>query len=276
VVALAASLSACATNGSDPAAPRRPGGAAGRTTASGSAASRPSTADASSVPASAPASVAPAASIPADVLARLPRFGPTPVPTPVGPVAPSLSRVPTDQPVAFLTIDDGWIRRPEAITLLMAAGVPVSQFLTVDAVRADPDYFRRLQGAGAVVEAHTITHVRLRGLPYHAQRREICGSADRLGALFGRRPRLFRAPYGETDATTLRAVRDCGLRAAVGWTATVDHGVVRYQRAGELRPGDVVLMHFRQGFVEDFIAALVAIKTAGLTPGVLDGYLADG
>ncbi|GAA2362671.1 hypothetical protein GCM10010170_058940 [Dactylosporangium salmoneum] len=99
-----------------------------------------------------------------------------------------------------------------------------------------------------MIEAHTITHTKLSGLSYDAQRREICGSADRLGELYGRRPVLFRPPFGEKDTTTLRAVRDCGMKAAI------------------------ILMHFRDQFVEDFIAALQGIKRAGLTPARLEDY----
>src|SRR5689334_14716356 len=49
----------------------------------------------------------------------LPTFPPppqaVPVPLPSGPRAAWLSRIRTDQKVAFLTIDDGWIRTPEAL-----------------------------------------------------------------------------------------------------------------------------------------------------------------
>jgi len=40
-----------------------------------------------------------------------------------------------------------------------------------------------------------------------------------------------------------------------------------------LKPGDIVLMHFRPAFVKDFLAALNAIHKAGLTPALLDDYL---
>jgi peptidoglycan/xylan/chitin deacetylase (PgdA/CDA1 family) len=217
--------------------------------------------------------------LPAAVLARLPRFGPpppaAPIPPVAGPRAQWLARIPTAQPVAFVTIDDGWTRLPEAPALVAAAHVPVTLFLTVNAIRADPGYFTRFRDTGARIEAHTITHQRLPGQPYGRQRHEICGSADQLGGWYGHRPYLFRAPFGDHEATTLGAAHDCGMRAVVFWRETVNNGVVRFQEGSTVRPGDIILMHFRPRFVDDFIAALQAIKDAGLTPALLEDYLPD-
>jgi peptidoglycan/xylan/chitin deacetylase (PgdA/CDA1 family) len=223
-----------------------------------------------------PGSTGPSA-IPKDFLARIPHFPPEPPPQPImvpgGPSAPYLSHVPTTQPVAFLTIDDGWIRQPEAIGLVQAAHIPVTLFLTINAIRGDPGYFKQLQASGAVIEAHTITHADLKGKSYDFQRREACGSADQLGALYGRRPVLFRPPFGDQDATTLRVVHDCSMRAAFFWKETVNNGVVRYQVGRQVQPGDIILMHFRATFAADFIAALQAIHDAGLTPALLEDYI---
>jgi peptidoglycan/xylan/chitin deacetylase (PgdA/CDA1 family) len=215
--------------------------------------------------------------VPANFLANIPHFLPPPpakpITVPPGPSAAWLSHIPTSQPVAFLTIDDGWTKVPQAIQLVQAAHVPVTLFLTINAIRSDPGYFKKLQAAGAVIEAHTITHTELRGMSYDFQRREVCGSADQLGALYGRRPVLFRPPFGGEDATTLRAVHDCGLKAAFFWKETVNTGIVRYQVGHRVQAGDIILMHFRPAFVADFLAALRAIHDAGLTPALLENYI---
>ncbi|MEO3744924.1 polysaccharide deacetylase family protein [Plantactinospora sp. B5E13] len=225
-----------------------------------------------------PAAGDPSVSVPTGpYAARLPRFPAPPTPEPVtvpdGPLAGWYSRIPTGQPVAFLTIDDGWIRKSEARQLLVDAHVPVTLFLTTDAIRDDPGFFRGLP-ENVVIEAHTVTHQVLRGKPYATQRREICGSADELAAWYGRRPVLFRPPGGSRDDTTLRATRDCGLKAAFLWKETVDKGRVRYQTTEHrVQAGDIILMHFRERFVDDFTAALTAMHQAGLTPALLEDYL---
>ncbi|MEU8663777.1 polysaccharide deacetylase family protein [Actinoplanes philippinensis] len=207
----------------------------------------------------------------------IPDFAPAPPPQPVtlpgGDAVEYLHRIPTDQKVAFLTIDDGYLKLPEGQELVAAAGVPVTLFLTTDAVRDDPGYFRPMIDAGAVVEAHTVTHTGLRGKSYEFQKREICDSADELATWFVRRPTLFRPPYGEKDATTLRAAKDCGMTAAFMWTETVHKGKVRYQIGKPVKPGDIILMHFREAFRDDFVGALKAIHKAGLTPALLEDYM---
>jgi peptidoglycan/xylan/chitin deacetylase (PgdA/CDA1 family) len=186
---------------------------------------------------------------------------------------PYLSRILTQQPVAFLTIDDGYLKPAEAPELLAAAGIPVTLFLTTDAIHDDEPYFARLQQHGAVIEAHTVTHTQLRGRSYAYQHHEICGSADRLGHRYQRRPVLFRPPFGTEDTTTLRAAHDCGIKAAFMWKETVHKGKVRYQEGHRVQPGDIILMHFRPAFVQDFLAALRAIHQAGLTPALLEDYI---
>jgi peptidoglycan/xylan/chitin deacetylase (PgdA/CDA1 family) len=209
-------------------------------------------------------------------LSDLPTFPPAPLPErvvlPQAESAAFLGRIPTNQRVAFLTIDDGFVKTAEAPKLIAAAHIPVTLFLTSDAVQEKPAYFAPMRANGAVIEAHTITHPELRGRSYEFQKHEICGSADRIGTFYGRRPVLFRPPFGDKDATTLRVVKDCGMRAAIFWRETVNEGKVRYQEGDAVQPGDIILMHFRPTFVKDFLGALRAIHRAGLTPALLEDY----
>jgi peptidoglycan/xylan/chitin deacetylase (PgdA/CDA1 family) len=211
-------------------------------------------------------------------LTRVPLFPPAPPPVRLtlltGPYAPIYRRLPVNARVAFLTIDDGWIRQPQAITLMAAAHIPFTMFLVAPVAAADPAFFTRMETVGGVVEDHTVTHRSMRGKPYPFQRAEICGGASMLAKTFGRRPEFFRPPFGEYDSTTLRAVHDCGLTAAFYWSETVNNGTVNYQTSlHRISPGDIILMHFRQSFVADALAALTAIHQAGLTPALLEDYL---
>ncbi|MFD0575278.1 polysaccharide deacetylase family protein [Dactylosporangium darangshiense] len=115
---------------------------------------------------------------------------------------------------------------------------------------------------------------RASGKSYAFQKNEICGGADQLGQMYGRRPVLFRPPFGEKDATTLKVVHDCGMKAAFFWKETTDKGIVRYQAGNTVKAGDIILMHFRPAFVDDFLAVLQAISQAGLTPARLEDYIA--
>lgn len=211
-------------------------------------------------------------------LARVPKFAPPPVPVPLppvpGPYAPIYQRLPVTQPVAFLTIDDGLFRPSEDIPLMQAARIPFTMFLIAPVAASDPAFFAQLERAGGVIEDHTITHPILRGRSYAYQRHQICDAEPTLRQAFGRQPVLFRPPFGDYDRTTLRAVRDCGLKAAFFWTETVNNGHVQYQTdVHRIQPGDIILMHFRPNFVNDVLAALNAIYHAGLVPALLEDYI---
>lgn len=200
---------------------------------------------------------------------------PEPVPLPVTGPIPFWHRLPTTQKVAFITIDDGGLARPPAVPDFVArAHIPVTMFLNSPAAEEYEVYFRQIQMAGGVVENHTVRHNSLAGRSYDYQKREICGSADTLQTLFGTRATLFRPPFGEYDSTTLRAARDCGAKAVLHWSETVHEGKVRYQTPEKVvRPGDVLLMHFRPALMDDLLAALKAIHRAGLTPALLEDYI---
>ncbi|MEU5911563.1 polysaccharide deacetylase family protein [Micromonospora sp. NPDC047527] len=212
-------------------------------------------------------------------VSQVPTFPEAPLPQPVQlpatDTAPFWHRVPTEQKVAFITIDDGGLARPpEVIDFIWEARIPVTMFLNSPAAQEHTDYFRQIEAVGGMIENHTITHTSLAGRSYAYQKQEICGAADNLEALFGKRPTLFRPPFGEHDSSTLKAAHDCGAKAVFHWTETVHEGKVRYQTPEKVvQPGDVLLMHFRPALMDDLLAALKAIHRAGLTPALLTQYV---
>jgi peptidoglycan/xylan/chitin deacetylase (PgdA/CDA1 family) len=221
----------------------------------------------------------PAPTTKVDYVAKLPHFPAAPVPQRVTLThapgrAAIVSRIPTSQKVAFLTIDDGWTKHPEAARLLRASGVPVTLFLTTDAIRSNVGFFTTLQDLGADIQDHTVTHPKMPTLSYDAQRKELCDNAGSLTKWYGDRPTYFRPPFGEYNDDTLRAAWDCGLKAGFLWKETVDKGVVRYQTSEHvIHPGDIILMHFRPAYPDDFIAALAAMKRSGVVPALLADYV---
>jgi peptidoglycan/xylan/chitin deacetylase (PgdA/CDA1 family) len=185
--------------------------------------------------------------------------------------APVITRVETTDPVVFVTIDDGFDRSPEVTAVLDELGIPATLFLVDRPVLDGAAFFRSLPGA--VVEAHTRTHADLRALPEDAQRAEICGNADTIALTFGRRPSLFRPPYGNYNVATQRAAASCGMAAVVLWEESVDHGDVRFRHVREFRPGDIVLLHFRPDLANDLRTLADQVENAGLRFARLEDYL---
>jgi peptidoglycan/xylan/chitin deacetylase (PgdA/CDA1 family) len=193
-----------------------------------------------------------------------------PLPSTPG-LAPVVSRVPTTDPVVFLTIDDGITRAPELVEALAELDVPTTLFLNDRPIEQGAEFFRSLPDT--VVEAHTQTHADLRGLPEDRQRAEICGNADTAQRAFGRRPVLFRPPYGNYDETTRRAVAACGMAAIVLWEESVNGSTISYRSTPAFRPGDIVLLHFRPQLVAELRMIVERIEAAGLRIALLEDYL---
>jgi peptidoglycan/xylan/chitin deacetylase (PgdA/CDA1 family) len=210
---------------------------------------------------------------------ELPHFAPPPPPAHVevvpatGPAA-QIGQVDVGgQRVAFITIDDGWLKDPGVVTMLRAAHIPFTMFLTTDAIKSDPGYFRTLQGLGGVIEDHTVTHPKLSTESYAQQVHEICANRATLTSLYGRAPVIMRAPYGLADDDTRRAAASCGIRSNVFWDEYAITGTVTWQRPGGIHPGDMVLMHFDKYLRANLLAALIAFHKAGITPALLENYL---
>ncbi|MFI9239644.1 polysaccharide deacetylase family protein [Streptomyces sp. NPDC053079] len=191
-------------------------------------------------------------------------------------------RIPTQDKVVFVTIDDGAEKDPQFLKMAEELKLPFTMFLTDSISRAGSGYgyFDRLRALGNGVDNHTLTHPNLRTLSADAQRREICGQQDALEKRFGSRPALFRPPYGNYNDATLAAAGSCGVRALVLWEVTMQINDMRYAQSDKLRPGDIVLAHFRgpqelkgTSMTRMVTNMLRSIQAQGYTVARLEDYL---
>ncbi|POH59240.1 polysaccharide deacetylase [Arthrobacter glacialis] len=190
-------------------------------------------------------------------------------------MVPVLTKVPTEQKVVFLTIDDGAVKRDSDLALLEKNGIKASLFLANTFVAGDPQFYKKYTQAGHLIENHTMSHnLAFIHLSYEQQKAEICGMADFAEQQYGRRPVFFRPPGGPYTNSVRQAVAECGMKAVVDWETKANSGGMDYQVGAGLRPGDIVLMHFRPEFPADLDAFLKAQKAAGLKVVLLEDYLA--
>jgi peptidoglycan/xylan/chitin deacetylase (PgdA/CDA1 family) len=187
-------------------------------------------------------------------------------------VADLVHRVRTSDPVVFLTIDDGAVRTASDLAMIRRLGLPIAAFPTGAMVNADPGYWVATGAlARSHVYTHTYRHVRLPGLSLAAQTREICRGAAATAAVVGTAPALFRPPYGESDATTLRAAGACGMAHVVLWDVVVADGHVTTWR-GPLAAGDIVILHYTKHLAADLGAIVRDAASHHLRFGDLAAY----
>ncbi|WP_078662618.1 polysaccharide deacetylase family protein [Streptomyces bicolor] len=193
---------------------------------------------------------------------------------------PVFTTVPTKQKVVFLTIDDGAEKDPAFLRMMSDLQVPYTAFLSDYLIKEDYGYFERMQANGVVLNNHTLHHPYLPALSYLRQKREICGMQEVIEERYGKRPLLFRPPFGNYDRNTLRAAKRCGIRYVPLWNEEVFVDRWDYREWDrKIRPGDIVLTHFRgredwKGTMPDMIRRFLNKVTAeGYAVARLEDYL---
>ncbi|WP_338896508.1 polysaccharide deacetylase family protein [Streptomyces sp. TG1A-60] len=193
---------------------------------------------------------------------------------------PVFTTVPTRHKVVFLTIDDGAEKDPAFLRMMNDLKIPYTAFLSDYLIKEDYGYFERMRDRGVVLSNHTLNHRFMPALSYVDQKREICGMQDVIEKRYGKRPTLFRPPYGNYDRDTLRAAKACGIKAVPLWNEEVHVDRWDHREADrDLRPGDIVLSHFRgeedwKGTMPDMIRRFLNRVTAeGYAVARLEDYL---
>ena len=185
-----------------------------------------------------------------------------------------LNWVETDDPVFFITIDDGLVDSPAVREVIERNQIPVTAFLTEYAVRDKTDYFEAVTAYAGSVQNHTMVHGALND-PATDVEWEICETQDRFDEQFGYRPWMLRPPYGAgpDDPEVLKYAEKCGINRIVLWNVVVtDDNEVEYWEA-PIKAGDIVLLHWVDGLDVGLEKILELGRAQGLTPASLEDYI---
>ncbi|MET7616512.1 polysaccharide deacetylase family protein [Streptomyces sp. NPDC005408] len=193
---------------------------------------------------------------------------------------PVFTTVPVKEKIVFLTIDDGAQKDPALLRMMSDLRIPYSAFLSDYLISDNYGYFKQMQDLGVSLHNHTLNHRYMPGLSYAQQKHEICDQQTKLEKRFGKRPRLFRPPYGNYNGDTLRIARSCGIKAVPLWAAEAfpDHMEWR-EWDRDLHPGDIILTHFRgredwKGTMPDMIRRVMKTVTdKGYAVAKLEDYV---
>jgi peptidoglycan-N-acetylglucosamine deacetylase len=149
-----------------------------------------------------------------------------------------------------LTFDDG-PNDPHTLKLLEVLAkhnVSATFFMIGRYVRQRPDIARAVAQAGHVIGNHTFTHPRLIFQSKAQTRIQLVDCHQALEDAIGEHSKLFRPPFGGRRPATLRVARDLGLQTVMwnvsshDWSAA-PAAVIEEKVAGQMRGGDVILLH---------------------------------
>lgn len=188
----------------------------------------------------------------------------------------AMVNVETDDPVFFITIDDGMHQDPEALKMVQEQGIPITAFLTEwTTYKEKGEWFKEITAYGGSIQNHTKTHMNLND-PKTNLHREICGTQAFYTEKFGTQPWMLRPPYGEgyDNDKVQEVAASCGISDIVLWNVQVADGGKSVEYWDEpLRAGDIVLMHFEEDLHLDLKKILELAKAQGLRPASLADYI---
>ncbi|MEV6348107.1 polysaccharide deacetylase family protein [Actinoplanes sp. NPDC051851] len=175
-----------------------------------------------------------------------------------------------------LTFDDG----PSAsntrslLTALTGNGLRATMFNEGQYAAAYPALVRAEVSAGMWVGNHSYTHPHMTTLSQADMESEISRTQSAIASAGGGTPRLFRPPYGETNATLQAAEQKYGLTEIIWDVDTQDWNGVSVDAivaaAATLTNGQIILMH---DWPPNTVAAIPRIAQGLASRGLCSGMI---
>ena len=126
--------------------------------------------------------------------------------------------------------------------------VKTTFFMVGDWVDKYPDAVKKIAEAGHDVANHSNTHAHVSNISYDRNVEEVKLCADKIESITGKRPYLYRGPYGEYNDTVMKAAR-AENHITIQWSSdTLDYtgltGKEMWDRISKrLENGSIILMH---------------------------------
>lgn len=176
-----------------------------------------------------------------------------------------------DSRVCSLTFDAAWGNEDtgQLIEILGKYDIKATFFVVGAWAEKFPESVRALHEAGHEVMNHSDTHPHFTQLSADQMRAQLEACNDKVEAITGVRPELFRPPYGDYNDQVVATARACGMYAiqwdvdSLDWKNPTPEDIC--QRVLErVQPGSILLFHN------------AAENTPAALPGVIEGLLRQG
>lgn len=176
-----------------------------------------------------------------------------------------------DEKIVALSFDAAWGNEDTQtlIDILDQYGVSTTFFVVGDWVDKYPESVRALAEAGNEVMNHSSSHAHFSALSTDEITADISACNDKIEAITGVRPTLFRCPYGEYDDHVISAVKSLSM-TAVQWDVDsldwkgIPAGQITRRVLDRVQPGSIVLFHN------------AAEHTPEALPAILDALIGEG
>ena len=170
-----------------------------------------------------------------------------------------------------LSFDAAWGNEDtqQLIDILNKYGINATFFVVGDWVDKYPESVKALADAGNEVMNHSSDHAHFSKLSEDEIVADVTACNEKIAAVTGLTPTLFRCPYGEYDDHVINAVNSMGMTAVQWDVDSLDwKGISAQEIQGrvldKVKPGSIVLFHN------------AAENTPEALPGIIEALIADG
>ncbi|MBQ8264476.1 MAG: polysaccharide deacetylase family protein [Oscillospiraceae bacterium] len=176
-----------------------------------------------------------------------------------------------DDKCVSLTFDAAWGNEDtqQLIDILGNYGVKATFFVVGEWVDKYPESVKALHDAGHEVMTHSDDHAHFAQLSQEQIIANINASCDKIEAVTGVRPKLFRCPYGEYNDAVIETLNSMGMYTIQWDVDSLDWkdlgaGEITERVTGKVQSGSIVLFHN------------AAKHTPKALPGIIEKLLGDG
>ena len=189
-----------------------------------------------------------------------------------------------DEKIVALSFDAAWGNEDTQtlIDILDQYGVNTTFFVVGDWVDKYPESVRALAEAGNEVMNHSSSHAHFSALSTDEIIADITACNDKIEAITGARPTLFRCPYGEYDDHVINAVKSLNM-TAVQWDVDsldwkgIPAGQITRRVLDRVQPGSIVLFHNAAEYTPEALPAILdALINEGYRIVPISQILLDG
>ena len=159
--------------------------------------------------------------------------------------------VETEEKKIAISFDAAWGNddTEQLINILKEYDVPATFFVVGAWVDKYPESVKQLHDAGHKVQNHSNTHPHMPDLSREQMVAELKACNEKIAAVTGETPVLFRPPYGDYDNASIEATESIGMYTiqwdvdSLDWKDNASPESICHRVTSKVKNGSIVLFH---------------------------------